>query len=68
MDQVQEMERTGIKAYVAEKTSKHVVLHHKVPWDMTTSSHAAILYVGVMMEPTIMVRNGAIRIPRMGVG
>ena len=68
VDQVQEVERTDIKAYIAEKASKHVVLHRQAAWNMATSPHAVSPFVGIMMEPTIMIQNGAIRMPRMGVG
>ena len=64
----QELEHLDVQIS-AEKTSKHVVLHRKAPWDwMATSSHALTPFVGIMMEPTIMIQNGAIRMPRMGVG
>ena len=60
----------GIKVYVAEKTSKHMVLHRMAPWDwMATSLYAVIPSVGIIiMGPMIMVQNGVIRMPRMGVG
>ena len=64
----QELEHLDVQIS-AEKTSKHVVLHCKAPWDwMATSSHAVTPFIGIIMEPTIMVQNGAIRMPRRGVG
>lgn len=62
--QVQEVDSVRISV---EKASEHVVL----PGDyVATSSQAVILCVGmtVMMQPTIMVQNAAIWMPRMGVG
>ena len=57
--QVQEVERMGIKAYVAEKASKHV----------TTSLHAVIPWFGMaLFDGAFMVQNGAIGMRRMGVG
>ena len=65
----QEVEHLDVQIS-AEKASKHVVLHHMAPWDwMATSSHAVTPYVEmIMMEPMIMIQNGAICMPRMGVG
>ena len=60
----------GIKSYVNEKASKHVVLHRMAPWDwMATSPYVVIPLVGIIiMESMIMVENGAMWMPRMSVG
>ena len=60
----------GIKSYVAEKTSKHMVLHRIAPWDwMATSPYTVIPFVGIIiMRPMIVVQNGVLWMPRMGVG
>ena len=67
---IQEVEHTGIKAYVVEKVSRHVVLHHQAPWDwMATSSHghAAISWIGMAsFNEMIIIRTIGMR--RMGVG
>ena len=62
----QEVESSHINV---EETSKHVVLHHKAPWDwIATSLHAVLAFVEVMIEQLIMVQNAAIGLRPIGVG
>ena len=69
VDHIQEMEHS-VQISVGNVASKHVVLHHQAPWDwMATSSHAVISWIGMaFFDELIMVQNGAIWRPRMGVG
>ena len=64
--QVQEVEHSDVQISV-EKASKHVVLQL---WDyVATSWHAVIPWSGMaLFSGMIMVQNGAIWRPRMGVG
>lgn len=65
----QEVEHSEVQITVVENASKHVVLHRKAPWDcVATLLHAIIVFVRSMIESIIMVQNGTIEMPRMGVG
>ena len=66
VDHIQEVKHLDGQISV-EKASKHVVLQ---PWVwMTTSLHAAIPWIGMaLFVGMIMVQDGAIWRPRMGVG
>ena len=67
VDRMQEMEHLGVQISVENEAGKHVVL----PWDYVATSpwHAVISYVGMaLFDGMIMVQNGAIWRPRIGVG
>lgn len=70
VDYVLEVEYMGIKSFVAEKTTKYVVLHRMVPWDwMTPSPDAVIQCVGmIIMKAMVVVQNRATWMPRVDVG
>ena len=67
MVQAQDVEHT-VQCSTEKLPKKHVVLLRKAPWDwMTTSLHAVIPLVVIMMEP-FMIESAAICMPRIGVG
>ena len=67
MVQVQEVEHLDVQISV-EKASKHVVLQLMGAWNVATSWHAAAIQWDALIGGVIMVQNGAIWRPRMGVG
>ena len=59
LDHILVVEHSDVQIW-AEKPGKRVIPKHMTPRGWTaTSPHAFILYIGIMMEPMTMARNGA---------
>ena len=65
--QIQEVEHTGVKAYINEtEPSKHIVLKHMIIW-MAISVHTVVIYLNNFMDGIVLIDHWTIRMRRIGV-